>query len=51
MKLIQANAKFNYTINKISQKETEMILAYTDDTERLIGILKKRVKLLQEITS
>jgi len=51
MELIQANAKFNYTINKISQKETEMILAYTDDTERLIGILKKRVKLLQEITS
>ena len=51
MELIQVNAKFNYTINKISQKETEMILAYTDDTERLIGILKKRVKLLQEITS
>ena len=51
MELIEANAKFNYTINKKSQKETEMILAYTDDTERLIGILKKRVKLLQKITS
>ena len=51
MELIQANAKFNYTINKIPQKETEMILAYTDDTEKLLRMLKKRIKLLQEITS
>jgi len=51
MELIQASAKFNYRINKIPQKETEMILAYTDDTEKLLRILKKRIKLLQEITS
>ena len=51
MELIQASAKFNYTINKTPQKETEIILAYTDDTEKLLQILKKRIKLLQEITS
>ena len=51
MELIQASAKFNYTINKTPQKETEMILAYSDDTEKLIRVLKKRIKLLQDITS
>jgi HEPN domain-containing protein len=51
MELIQASAKFNYTINKTPQKETELILAYTDDTEKLVQVLKKRIKLLQEITS
>jgi hypothetical protein len=50
MELIQTNAKFNYTINKIPQKETEMILSYTNDTEKLLRILK-RIKLLLEITS
>lgn len=50
MALIQASAKFNYAINKTPQKETEMILAYTEDTERLIEVLKKRVKLLQQAT-
>lgn len=50
MELIQASAKFNYTINKTPQKETEIILAYTDDTEKLVQILKKRIKLLCEVT-
>ena len=51
MELIHANAKFNYTINKTPKKETEVILAYTDDTEKLLSILKKRIKLLLEVTS
>ena len=51
MELIQANAKFNYTINKTPKKETDVILAYTDDTEKLLRILKKRVKLLLDVTS
>ena len=51
IELIQASAKFNYTINKTPQKETEIILAYTDDTEKLVKVLKKRIELLQEITS
>lgn len=50
MEVIQASAKFNYTINKTPQKETEIILAYTDDTEKLVQILKKRIKLLCEVT-
>lgn len=49
MQLIQASAKFNYTINRTPQKETEIILAYTKDTEELIQVLKKRVKLLQQV--
>ena len=51
MELIQANAKSKHAINKIPQKETEIILAYTDDTEKLLRILKKRIKLLLEVTS
>jgi len=51
MELIKASAKFNHAINKIPQKETEIILAYTDDTEKFVKVLKKRIKLLQEITS
>ena len=51
MELIQASAKFNHAINKNSQNETELILAYTDDTEKLLLLLKRRIKLLMEITS
>jgi hypothetical protein len=32
MSLIEANAKFNYTINKTPEKETKIILAFTEDT-------------------
>jgi len=49
--LIEASAKFNYTINKTPEKETKIILAFTDDTEKLIQILKKRIKLLLDVTS
>jgi hypothetical protein len=51
MGLIQASAKFNYTINKTPEKETQIILAYTDDTKKLVQVLKKRVKLLLDVTS
>jgi hypothetical protein len=51
MGLIEANVKFNYAINKTPEKETQIILAFTDDTEKLIEILKKRVKILLDATS
>jgi hypothetical protein len=51
MGLIQASAKFNYTINKTPEKETQIILAYTDDTKKLVQILKKRIKVLLDATS
>ncbi|MGD6852043.1 MAG: hypothetical protein ACQCN6_08295 [Candidatus Bathyarchaeia archaeon] len=51
MGLIKANAKFNYTINKTPEKETKVILAYTEDTQQLVRILKERVKLLLDVTS
>lgn len=51
MGLIEASAKFNYTINKTPEKETKIILAFTDDTEKLIQILKERIKLLLDATS
>jgi hypothetical protein len=51
MGLIEASAKFNYTINKTPEKETKIILAFNDDTEKLIQILKNRIKLLLDVTS
>ncbi len=51
LNLITASAKLNYTINKTHEKETEIILAYNEDTEKLVQILKKRIKLLWEVTS
>jgi hypothetical protein len=51
MGLIEASAKFNYTINKTPDKETQIILAFTDDTEKLVQILKKRIMLLLDATS
>ena len=49
MDLIKASAKFNYAINKTPEKYTEIIVAYTEDTEKLVQILKKRIKLLWEV--
>jgi hypothetical protein len=51
MSLIEACVKFNYTINKTPQKETKIMLAFAEDTEQLIQILKERVKLLLDVTS
>jgi hypothetical protein len=50
MGLIEASAKFNYTINKTPDKETQMILAFADDTEKLVKLLKQRMMLLLEAT-
>ena len=51
MSLIEANAKFNYTINKTPEKETKIILAYAEDTEHLARILRERIKLLMDAIS
>jgi hypothetical protein len=48
--LIRASAKFNFTINKTPEKETQVILAFADDTETLVRMLKARVKLLLGVT-
>jgi hypothetical protein len=49
--LIEASAKFNYTINKTPEKETQVILAFAYDTERLVQVLKQRMMLLFEATT
>jgi hypothetical protein len=51
MRLIQANAKYNYAVNKTPQKQTQLILAFKDDTEKLVRMLKQRIKLLLDATS
>ncbi len=49
--LIKANAKFNHTVNKTPERETKIILAYAEDTQHLVRILKERIKLLLDATS
>jgi hypothetical protein len=50
MSLIMASAKFNYTVNKTPERETKIILSFTEDTEQLVRILKERIKLLLDAT-
>jgi hypothetical protein len=49
--LITANAKFNYTIRKTDENYLKIVLAYIEDTEKLVGLLKARMSLLSEATS
>ena len=50
MELIRASAKFNYTINKTTEKQTNLILAYATDTQKVVEVLKSRITLLWEAT-
>ena len=49
--LITASAKFNFTIRKTSEEDLEIVLAYIEDTKKIVQILKSRMNLLSENTS
>jgi len=49
--LITANAKFNFTIRKTDESYLKIVLAYIEDTKKLLGLLKARMSLLSEATS
>jgi hypothetical protein len=49
--LIIASAKFNFTTRKTSEKDLKIVLAYIEDTKKIVQILKSRMSLLSETTS
>jgi ubiquinone biosynthesis protein COQ9 len=49
--LITASAKFNFTVRKTSEKNLKIVLAYIEDTKKIVQILKSRMSLLSETTS
>jgi len=49
--LITASVKFNFTTRKTSEKDLKVVLAYIDDTTKLVDLLKSRLSLLSEVTS
>jgi hypothetical protein len=49
--LITATAKFEYTINKTTQSELNLKLAYIEDTAKLAQLLKTRLNLLWKTTN
>ena len=48
--ILIATAKFNYTTCKIDQNTLALTLAYVDDTEKLVNLLKNRINLLIDTT-
>jgi hypothetical protein len=51
MALLTANAKFNFTIRKTNEKDLKIVLAYIEDTKKLVEILRTRMSLISEATS
>jgi hypothetical protein len=51
IKLLTANAKFNYATCKTDQNTLNLTLAYIEDTKKLIKLLKTRVNLIAQTTS
>jgi hypothetical protein len=49
--LITASVKFNFTTRKTSEKDLKVVLAYIEDTSKLVDLLKSRLSLLSEATS
>ncbi len=49
--ILSANAKFNYTTCKTDENTLKLTLAYIEDTERIVEVLKNRITLLIENTS
>jgi hypothetical protein len=49
--LITASVKFNFTTRKTSEKDLKVVLAYIDDTAKLVDLLKSRLSLLSEAAS
>lgn len=49
--LITANAKLNFAMRKTSEKDLKIVLAYIEDTAKLVDLLRSRLSLLSENTS
>ena len=49
--LITASVKFNFTTRKTSEKDLKIVLAYIEDTAKLVDLLQSRLSLLSENTS
>ena len=49
--LITASVKFNFTTRKTSEKDLKIVLAYIEDTAKLVNLLRSRLSLLTENTS
>lgn len=49
--LITASVKFNFAMRKTSEKDLKIVLAYIEDTAKLVGLLRSRLILLSESIS
>lgn len=49
--LITASAKLNFATRRTSEKDFKIILAYIEDTAKLVDLLRSRLSLLSENTS
>ncbi len=49
--LITASVKFNFATRKTSEKDLKIVLAYIEDTAKLVDLLRSRLSLLTESTS
>jgi len=46
--LITASVKFNFATRKTNEKDLKVVLAYIDDTSKLVDLLRSRLSLLSE---
>jgi hypothetical protein len=46
--ILAANAKFNYTTRKTDENTLKLTLAYIEDTNKLVAVLKNRINLLMQ---
>ncbi|MCW4010968.1 MAG: hypothetical protein NWF05_10170 [Candidatus Bathyarchaeota archaeon] len=49
--LMAATAKFNYNLNKTTENDLNLKLAYIEDTTKIAELLKNRMCLLLKATS
>jgi hypothetical protein len=49
--ILNATAKYNHTTCKTDTNALKLTQAYIDDTTKLVGVLKTRIKLLIDTTS
>jgi len=49
--LITASVKFNFATRKTNEKDLKVVLAYIDDTSKLVDLLRSRLSLLSEAIS
>jgi hypothetical protein len=49
--IITATAKYNHTTCKTDTNQLNLTLAYVEDTEKLVKVIKSRINLLVQATS